>query len=137
MYDQQLSTIDQQWDLGIIITKKFKWQKQAEKRCKTANRALGYSMYIMYFECEVICFDEYRIRTVCKGTSSANDSPVGNNLFLSPYPGCKLCEQAWIRTSVRTWPYNTTFKYNFQMDRHPHMVVDRSRDRYFIYCLWE
>ena len=38
MYNQQLpTTADQQRDLGIIITKDIKWQKQTEKNCKTAN----------------------------------------------------------------------------------------------------
>ena len=41
MSNQQLSTTDQQRDLGIIITKDLKWQKQTEKRCETANRVLG------------------------------------------------------------------------------------------------
>ena len=31
-----------QWDLGIIITKDLKWQKQTEKSCRTANRVLGF-----------------------------------------------------------------------------------------------
>ena len=42
MYNQQLTTTDQQRDLGIIITKDLKWQKQTEKSCKTANRVLGF-----------------------------------------------------------------------------------------------
>ena len=43
MSDQQLLTTDQQRDLGIIIIiKDLKWQKQTEKRCKTANRVLGF-----------------------------------------------------------------------------------------------
>ena len=42
MRNQQLPTTDQQWDLGIIITKDFKWQKQTEKSCKTADRVLGF-----------------------------------------------------------------------------------------------
>ena len=44
MSNQQLLTTDQQWDLGIIITKDLKWQKQkqTEKSCKTANRVLGF-----------------------------------------------------------------------------------------------
>ena len=29
--NQQLPTTDQRWDLGIIITKDLKWQKQTEK----------------------------------------------------------------------------------------------------------
>ena len=33
---------DQQLDLGIIITKDLKWQKQTEKSCKTANRVLRF-----------------------------------------------------------------------------------------------
>ena len=40
--NQQLPTTDQQRDLGIIITKDLKWQKQTEKSCKTANRVLGF-----------------------------------------------------------------------------------------------
>ena len=42
MSNQQLPTTDQQWDLGIIITKNLKWQKQTEKSCKTANRVLRF-----------------------------------------------------------------------------------------------
>ena len=42
MSNQQLTTTDQQRDLGIIITKDLKWQKQTEKICKTANRVLGF-----------------------------------------------------------------------------------------------
>ena len=42
MSNQQLPTTDQQRDLGIIITKDFKWQKQTEKSCKTANRVLWF-----------------------------------------------------------------------------------------------
>ena len=42
MSNQQLLTTDQQRDLGIIITKDLKWQKQTEKTCKTANRVLGF-----------------------------------------------------------------------------------------------
>ena len=42
MSNQQLPTTDQQRDLGIIITKDLKWQKQTEKSCKTANRVLGF-----------------------------------------------------------------------------------------------
>ena len=39
---KQLPTTNQQRDLGIIITKDLKWQKQTEKSCKTANRVLGF-----------------------------------------------------------------------------------------------
>ena len=42
MSNQQSPTTDQWRDLGIIITKDLKWQKQTEKSCKTANRALGF-----------------------------------------------------------------------------------------------
>ena len=42
MSNQQLPITDQQRDLGIIITKDFKWQQQTEKSCKTANRVLGF-----------------------------------------------------------------------------------------------
>ena len=42
MSNQQLPTTDQRWDLGIIITKDLKWQKQTEKSCKTAKRVLGF-----------------------------------------------------------------------------------------------
>ena len=42
MSNQQLPTTDQQRDLGIIITKDLKWQKQTEKSYKTDNRELGY-----------------------------------------------------------------------------------------------
>ena len=41
MSNQQLPTTDQQRDLGTIIAKDLKWQKQTEKSCKTANRVLG------------------------------------------------------------------------------------------------
>ena len=41
MSNQQLPTTDQQRDLGIIITKDLKWQKQAEKSCRMDNRVLG------------------------------------------------------------------------------------------------
>ena len=41
MSNQQLPTTYQQLDLAIIINKDLKWQQQTEKRCKTANRALG------------------------------------------------------------------------------------------------
>ena len=36
-----MPTTDQYRDLGIIITKDLKWQKQTDKNCKTANRVLG------------------------------------------------------------------------------------------------
>ena len=42
MPNRQLLTTDQQRDLGFIITKDLKWQKQTEKSCKTANRVLGF-----------------------------------------------------------------------------------------------
>ena len=42
MSNQQLPTTAQQRDLGIIITKDLKWQKQTEKSYKLANRALGF-----------------------------------------------------------------------------------------------
>ena len=44
MSNQQLPTTDQQRDLGIIITKDLKWQKQTEtdESCKTANRVPGF-----------------------------------------------------------------------------------------------
>ena len=49
MSNQQLPTTDQQQDLGIIITKGLKWQKQTKKICKTANRVLGIiSRYFRY-----------------------------------------------------------------------------------------
>ena len=38
MSNQQLPTTDQQWDLGIIITKDLKWQKQR----KAAKRQTEY-----------------------------------------------------------------------------------------------
>ena len=41
MSNQQLPTKGQQRDLGIIITKDIKWQKQTKKSCKTANRVSG------------------------------------------------------------------------------------------------
>ena len=37
-----VETTDQQRDLGIIITKDLKCQKQPEKSYKTANRVLGF-----------------------------------------------------------------------------------------------
>ena len=42
MSNQQLPITDQQRDLGIVITKDLKWQKQTEKSCKTANRVLWF-----------------------------------------------------------------------------------------------
>ena len=42
MSNQQLPTTDQQQDLGIVITKDLKWQKQTKKSCKTANRVLEF-----------------------------------------------------------------------------------------------
>ena len=42
MSNQQLPTTDKQRDLGIIITKVLKWQKQTKKSYKTANRVLGF-----------------------------------------------------------------------------------------------
>ena len=42
MSNQQLPTTDQQRDLGIIITKDLKWQKQTEKIFKTVNRVLWF-----------------------------------------------------------------------------------------------
>ena len=43
MSNQQLLTTNRQHDVGIIITKDLKWQKQTEKSCKTANRVLGFT----------------------------------------------------------------------------------------------
>ena len=40
MSNQQFPTTDQQWDLGIIITKDLKWQKQTRK--KAAKRPTDY-----------------------------------------------------------------------------------------------
>ena len=55
MFNQQLPTTDQQRDLGIISTKDLKWQKQTEKRCKTANRVLGFiAHYFRYKNKELI-----------------------------------------------------------------------------------
>ena len=42
MSNEQLLTTDQQRDLGIIITKDLKWQKQSEKISRTENRVLGF-----------------------------------------------------------------------------------------------
>ena len=42
MSNQLLPTTDHQWDLGIIITKDLKLQKQTEKSCKTENRIQGF-----------------------------------------------------------------------------------------------
>ena len=42
MSNQQLPTTDEQRDLGIIITKDLKWQKQTAKSCKTANRVFWF-----------------------------------------------------------------------------------------------
>ena len=42
MSNQQLPTTDEQRDLGIIITKGHKWEKQTEKSFKTANTVLGF-----------------------------------------------------------------------------------------------
>ena len=41
MSNQQLLTTEQQQDLGIIITKDLKRQKQTEKSCKMVNRVRG------------------------------------------------------------------------------------------------
>ena len=41
MSNQQMPRSDQQWDLGIIITKDLMFQKQTEKSCKT-KRVLGF-----------------------------------------------------------------------------------------------
>ena len=41
MSNQQLPTTDWRQDIGIIITKVLKWQKQTEKSCNTAKRAHG------------------------------------------------------------------------------------------------
>ena len=41
MSNQQLPTTDQQNDLGIIITKYLKWQKQTEKSCKHPTEYWG------------------------------------------------------------------------------------------------
>ena len=49
MSKQQLLPTDQQRDLGIIITKDLKWQKQTEKSSKTENRVLGFiTLHFMY-----------------------------------------------------------------------------------------
>ena len=42
MFNQHLPITDQQRDLGIIITKDLKWQKQNEKSFKTGNSVLGF-----------------------------------------------------------------------------------------------
>ena len=42
MYNQLLPTTDHQRDLGIIITKDLRGQKQTEESCKTTNRVLGF-----------------------------------------------------------------------------------------------
>ena len=42
MANQQLIATEEQCDLGITITRDFRWQKQTEKRCKTANRVLRF-----------------------------------------------------------------------------------------------
>ena len=55
MSNHQLPTTDQQQDLGIIITKDLKWQKQTEKSWKTANRVLGFiARYFRYKNKELI-----------------------------------------------------------------------------------
>ena len=41
MSNQQLPTTDQQRDLGIIITKDLKWQKQTEKAAKRPTEYTG------------------------------------------------------------------------------------------------
>ena len=40
--NQQLITIEEQRNLGITITKDFKWHKQTGKSRKTASRVLGF-----------------------------------------------------------------------------------------------
>ena len=42
MANQQLIATEEQYDLGITITRDLKWQKQTEKSCKTANRVIGF-----------------------------------------------------------------------------------------------
>ena len=42
MSNKQFPKTDQQRDLGIVITKYLKWQKQTEKSSKTANRVLEF-----------------------------------------------------------------------------------------------
>ena len=60
MSNQQLPTTDQQWDLGIIITKDLKGQQQTEKSCKTANRVL------VFIPCNFRYKNKEQILPLCK-----------------------------------------------------------------------
>ena len=58
--NQQLQTTDQQRDIGIIITKDLKWQKQTEKSCKTANRALGFIASNFMYKTKELILPSYK-----------------------------------------------------------------------------
>ena len=58
--NQQLPTTDQQRDLGIIITKDLKWQKQTDKSCKTANRVLGFIARIFRYKNKELILPLYK-----------------------------------------------------------------------------
>ena len=63
MANQQLTAAEEQRDLGITITRDLKWQKQTEKSCKTANRALGFARNFNYKSTELIFpFYKYLVR---------------------------------------------------------------------------
>ena len=65
MSKPQLPTTDQREDLGIIITKVLKWQKQTEMSCKTANGVLELiASNFMYKNKELILpLYEFRVRS--------------------------------------------------------------------------
>ena len=58
--NQQLSITDQQWDLGIIITKDLKWQKQKEKSSQTSNRALGFTAHNFRYKNKELILQLYK-----------------------------------------------------------------------------
>ena len=58
--NQQLPTTDQQRDLGIVITKDLKWQKQTEKLCKTANRVLGFIAHNLRYKKKELILPLYK-----------------------------------------------------------------------------
>ena len=60
MSNQQLPTTDQQRDLGIIISKDLKWQKQTEKSCKTSNSVLGFIARNFMYKNKELIFPLYK-----------------------------------------------------------------------------
>ena len=60
MCNQQLSTTYQQRDLGVIITKFFKLEKQTEKCCQTARRVYGFLALNFMLKNKEIIFKLYK-----------------------------------------------------------------------------